>query len=314
MGGRAISPFRPPHLYLNFRLSFNPGQALPVSPATRKSPMQRRFFSASFLSALAITCAALAATVAPLSAAAQQRIGVLMLHGKNPGNNQDPNFSPLKGTFERQGWVATVPDMPWSRGRYLDGNWDKAMAEMAGHIKGLRERGATKIVIVGHSMGAPAALSHAARGGEADALVLLAPGHIPLGYYTYPSLKVVHDSIDEARALVAAGKGDSRERFSDINQGRQQNVITTAKDYLSYFDPTSDAEMSVTAPRVPATTAVLTVIGEKDPLFSRIKTYYVDKLPANPKSKYLEVSGGHLETPRVVTDDMIQWIKTVLAE
>lgn len=277
--------------------------------------MQRRHFSIfSVSSALAIGCITLAALVAPLTAAAQQRIGVLMLHGKNPGNNQDPNLSPLKATFEREGWLVSLPDMPWSRGRYLEGNWDKAMAEMAGHIKALRDGGATKIVVVGHSLGSPAALSHAARGGDANALVLLAPGHIPLGYYTYPSLKVVRDSVDEARALVAAGKGDSRERFSDINQGRQQNVITTAKDFLSYFDPASDAEMSVTAPRVPATTAVLTVIGEKDPLFSRIKTYFVDKLPANPKSKYLEVSGGHLETPRVVSDDMVKWIKTVLAD
>jgi pimeloyl-ACP methyl ester carboxylesterase len=277
--------------------------------------MQRRHFSLSSISSiLAIGCITLAAVVAPLTAAAQQRIGVLMLHGKNPGNNQDPNFSPLKATFEREGWVVALPDMPWSRGRYLEGNWDKAMAEMAAHIKTLRDQGATKIVVVGHSMGAPAALSHAARGGDASALVLLAPGHVPELYYTVPSLKVVHDSIDEARALVAAGKGDSRERFSDINQGRQQNVITTAKDYLSYFDPTLDAEMSVTAPRVPATTAVMTVIGEKDPLFRRIKAYFVDKLPANPKNKYLEIPGGHLETPRVASDEMIKWIKTVLAE
>ncbi|MDP2448711.1 MAG: alpha/beta hydrolase [Polaromonas sp.] len=275
--------------------------------------MQRRHFPA-FFSALAITCAALAASVAPLTAAAQQRIGVLMLHGKNPGNNQDPNFRPLKATFEREGWLVSLPDMPWSRGRYLEGNWDKAMTEMAAHVKTLRDQGAIKIVIVGHSLGSPAALSHAARGGDANALVLLAPGHIPLGYYTYAGLKVVRDSVDEARALVAAGKGDSRERFSDINQGKQQNVITTAKDFLSYFDPASDAEMSVTAPRVPATTSVMTVVGEKDPLFSRIKAYFVDKLPANPKNKYLEVSGGHLDTPRVASDELVKWIKTVLAD
>ncbi|MFI5447803.1 alpha/beta fold hydrolase [Polaromonas sp. UC242_47] len=244
---------------------------------------------------------------------AQPRIGVLMLHGKSPGNNQDPNFSPMKATFERQGWLATVPDMPWSRGRYLDGHWDRAMAEMAGHVKTLREQGATQIVIVGHSMGVPAALSHAVRAGDIDALVLLAPGHVPLRYYTVASLKAVHDSVDEARALVAAGKGDSRERFSDINQGRQQTVVTTAKNFLSYFDPTSDAEMSVTAPRIPANTPVMTVVGEKDSLFKLVKSYYVDKLPANPKNKYLEVSGGHLDTPRVASDEIITWIKASVA-
>ncbi|SFB83364.1 Alpha/beta hydrolase family protein [Polaromonas sp. OV174] len=248
------------------------------------------------------------------AAHAQPRIGVLMLHGKSPGNNMDPNFSPMKATFERQGWLAAVPDMPWSRGRYLDGHWDQAMAEVAGHVKTLREQGASKIVIVGHSMGVPAALSHAVRAGNVDALVLLAPGHSPVTYYSVLKSQVVHDSIDEARALVAAGKGDSREHFSDINQGRQQTIITSSKDYLSYFDPQGDAEMSLSAPRVPATTAVMTVIGEKDPMFKRVKAYYVDKLPANPKNKYLEVSGGHLDTPRNASDEVIAWIKTAIAD
>ena len=275
------------------------------------TPMQRRIFLFRFL--LSIGCFVLAAAVSPLTAAAQERIGVLMLHGKNPGSNMDPNFGLMKGNFERQGWLVSFPDMPWSRGRYLSGDLDKAMAEIAGHIKGLREQGATKIIIAGHSMGVPAGMAYAARAGDVDALVQLAPGHIPIGYYTYPRLKSVRDSIDEARALVAAGKGESNERFNDINQGRQQPVITTAKNYLSYFDPTSDAEMSVTAPRIPAKTPVMTIIGEKDPLFSSIKFYYVDKLPANPKNKYLEVSGGHLDSPRVANDAVIAWIKAAVA-
>lgn len=258
-------------------------------------------------------CLALCAAVMPLPAAAQERIGILMLHGKSPGNAQDPNFSPLKTRFEAEGWLVQLPEMPWSRTRYLEGNWDAAMQEMAGYVQALRTQGATRIVLVGHSLGAPAALSFAARGGDAQALVLLAPGHIPKGYYTYPSLKAVRESIDEARALVAAGKGDSRERFVDINQGRQQPLITTAKNYLSYFDPESDAEMSVTAPRVPPTTPVLTVIGEKDPAFQRVRSYFVDLLPPQPRNGYLEVSGGHLETPRVAYDAMVAWIKTAMA-
>ncbi len=271
--------------------------------------MHRRLFSA-----IALATVAWAAAFTSTAADAQQRIGVLMLHGKNPGSNQDPNSGMLKPVFEREGWLVLFPDMPWSRGRYIDGNWDKAMAEVAAHVKTLREQGASKIVIVGHSMGTPAALSHAARGGDVQALVLLAPGHIPVGYYTSPRLKAVRDSVDEARALVAAGKGDSRERFSDINQGRQQTVVTTARDYLSYFDPASDAEMSLTAARLPPALPVLTAVGEKDPMFKHIRAYYLDKLPANPKNKYLEVSGGHLETPRVASDDIIAWIKAVVVE
>lgn len=245
-------------------------------------------------------------------AQAPQKVGVLMLHGKNPSNPQDPSFLPLKAVLERQGWDVLLPDMPWSRRRYLEGHWDLAMSEIAGHVKALKDKGAQKIVLIGHSLGVPAAMSHAARGGVVDALVLLAPGHIPRGYYTFPPLRAVRESIDDARAKVAAGKGDETDRFQDINQGRQQTVVATARNFLSYFDPESDADMGVTASRIPVTVPVLTVIGERDPLFGQVRSYYVDRLPRNPKSEFSAVSGGHLDTPRVAADQIIAWIKACL--
>jgi pimeloyl-ACP methyl ester carboxylesterase len=268
--------------------------------------MQRRF--------VLIASLAVGLTFSGPSAYASEQIGVLMLHGKSPGHPQDPNFSPLKTRFEQECWKVQLPDMPWSRSRYLEGNWDGAMGEIAAHVKTLRGQGATRVVLVGHSMGVPAALSHAARGGDAQALVLLAPGHVPQVYYTAPSLQVVRESIDKARALVTAGNGDTPERFNDINQRRHQPVVTTARNFLSYFDPASDAEMSITAGKIPASTPVMTVVGENDPLFSRLRSYMADKLPANPKTQYLEVAGGHLDTPRNAAEDIVKWIKAAVAE
>lgn len=240
------------------------------------------------------------------------KVGVLLLHGKNPGNPQNPSLQTLKSALEREGFSVLVPDMPWSRQRYLDGHWDSAMSEIAGHVKTLRDNGAEKIVLMGHSLGVPASMSHAARGGMVDALVLLAPGHIPFGYYNFPPLRVVRESIDDARAKVAAGKGDETYRFQDINQGRQQQIISTARNYLSYFDPQSDAEMGVTAPRIPQRVPVLSIIGEQDSLVRQVRSYYVDKLPANPQSQYLVVAGGHLDTPRVAVEQVVAWLKSVL--
>lgn len=272
--------------------------------------MRRRPFHRLMALGLLFASALLASAV---HAQDTPKIGVLMLHGKNPGSNNDPNMSRLKPVLEGAGMLVLYPDMPWSRGRYLDGNWDKAMAEMAGHVKTLRSQGATKIVIAGHSMGVPAAMGFAARGGDVQALVLLAPGHVPARYYASMQNKVVRESVDEARALVAAGKGDSRERFSDINQGKQINVVATAKDYLSYFDPASDADMGVTAPRIPAGTPVLTVVGDEDGISKYAKPYFADKLPANPKSQYLEVKATHLTTPVVASEAVVQWIKAATA-
>jgi len=261
--------------------------------------LKRRTFASLVLGVLPLTHL-------PVSAA--ERIGVLMLHGKNPGGPQSPQYAPVKAAMEKQGWLVLLPDMPWSRNRYLQGHWDGAMAEIASHVKALQDQGATRIVLMGHSMGVPAAMSHAARGGTAHALVLLAPGHVPRGYFTAPSLAPVKESIEAARALVAAGKGEENNRFIDINQGRQQPVVTTAKNFLSYFDPESDADMGVTAPRLPANLPVLTAIGQGDPMFSRVREYYVDKLPSNARTQLLEVSGGHLDTPQVALDQLLDWI------
>lgn len=240
---------------------------------------------------------------------AGERLGVLMLHGKNPGSAQDPYFGVLKPKLRDAGWLVEMPDMPWSRSRYIDGDWDQAMAEIADHVKELRAQGAARIVLIGHSMGVPAALSFAARGGDVQGLVLLAPGHVPQRYYTLPQLSPVRVSIDRARKLMAAGHGDVEDSFNDINQGRAQSVRMTPRAYLSYFDPQSDAEMSATASRVPASVPTLVVIGYRDPLFRDAQSYFADALPANPKSKYLKVNADHLQTPVVAVGAVLQWIK-----
>ena len=95
--------------------------------------MQRRF--------VLIASLAVGLTFSGPSAYASEQIGVLMLHGKSPGHPRDPNFSPLKTRFEQEGWKVLLPDMPWSRSRYLEGNWDGAMAEIAAHVRELGEKG-----------------------------------------------------------------------------------------------------------------------------------------------------------------------------
>lgn len=248
------------------------------------------------------------------AALAQERIGVLMLHGKNPGSAQDPYFRPLMFRLEREGMIVAMPDMPWSRTRYLEGSWDQAMEEVGTHVAALRAKGATQVVLMGHSIGVPASLSYAARKQDVSALVLFAPGHVPRGYYHHPRLAAVRKSIDEARAMVAAGKGDETARFTDINQGTEITARTTAKNFLSYFDPASDADMGMTAPRIPASVPVLTVIGNQDPLFGTARTYFADKLPPHPKTRYLEVGADHKTTPDVGLTDALAWMRDALAK
>lgn len=246
---------------------------------------------------------------------AAESVGLLLLHGKNPGGPASPSLPALVGKLEQAGIRVAVPEMPWSRKRYIDVDFDAAMREIDGHVKALRDQGAQRIAIVGHSMGCPTAMAYAARHGGVDALVLLAPGHVPLRYYNHPNNSVVRESIDKARAMVAQGEGDkANQAFSDINQGARLAVFTTAKTYLSYFDPASDGEMSVTAPRIPAGVPVLWVIGKSDPLFTAGRSYVFDKLPGNPRSRYLEIDANHSSTPTVAAEQVVAWIAEALAK
>lgn len=255
-----------------------------------------------------------------VTAQAQERLGILLMHGKQGGNQYDSSLNSLHGKMQDAGFIVVKPEMPWSFNRYIDGNWNSAMAEIHAHVQKLKDMGARKIALIGHSLGSPAAMSYAARNpGEVHALGLLAPGHVPY-YYSlcipYSPIKQcgVKDGVEQARKEIEAGNRDKKKPQVDINQGRRNVVWMTANDYLSYFDPASDAEMAVTAVKIPASVPVLWLIGDKDYLIREGRKYVFDKLPTNTKSQYLEVSGNHISTPAVAADQVIQWLKIATAD
>ncbi len=260
----------------------------------------------------------LALGLATHAVAEPDKIGVLLLHGKQGGGARDTSLDVLHKKLQEQGWIVLKPEMPWSTNRYIEGDWDQAMAEMDAHVRKLKEMGATKVAVMGHSLGSPAALSYAVRHpGQVQALGLLAPGHVPYYYslcipYSPISMCGVKESVESARKEMAVGNGDKRQTLVDINQGRRGPIWMTPRQYLSYFDPASDAEMAVTAPRIAPQVPVLWVIGDRDSLVKEGRAYVFDKLPANPRSRYLEVQANHLTTPAVAADQVVEWLRAAL--
>ncbi len=248
--------------------------------------------------------------------AAQDKIGVVLMHGKQGGGPRDSSLDALYRKMQDAGMLVIKPEMPWSANRYIEGGWDQAMSEIHTHVQKLQAMGAARIALVGHSLGSPAALSYAARHpGAVHAVGLLAPGHVPYYYsqcipYSPVRMCGVRDGVDRARKAIESGQAQTKQSQADINQGRSNVVWMTPRDYLSYFDPVSDAEMAITAPKIPAHVPVLWVIGDKDYLIKEGRQYVFDKLPANPKSQYLEVSANHLTTPSVASDQIVNWVKS----
>ena len=95
--------------------------------------------------------------------------------------------------------------------------------------------------------------------------------------------------------------------FNDSNMGRTFKAHASVKVYLSYFDPEGPAIVPANAAAIRSSIPILWIVGKKDPA-TRPSSYAFDKAPTNPKSKYLAVDAGHLDTPDVAADQIILWI------
>jgi len=249
------------------------------------------------LSAVFVVLASMCLSGASLAA---ETIGVVLLHGKSGGAVANAELAQLLG---KAGCVVERPEMPWSRRRQFDASYEQAMQEIDAVVARLRERGATKIVIAGHSLGANAALGYAARRTGLFAVIALAPGHVPEGY-----MKRFGDDIRRARELVASGKGEAMGSFPDVNQGRESDMHTTAAIYLSYCDPEGGAVMPRNAAAFKEPVPFLWVVGTADIMHKRGEEYAFAKAPPNPKSRYLVVEADHKSTPDIAGAQVVQWL------
>jgi pimeloyl-ACP methyl ester carboxylesterase len=56
---------------------------------------------------------------------------------------------------------------------------------------------------------------------------------------------------------------------------------------------------------------LLWVAGTSDPIFARGPGYAFARAGKNPKSRYLEVSAGHLTTPWAAQTQVLEWLKSL---
>ncbi len=240
-------------------------------------------------------------------ARAQDRIGVILLHGKQ-GTPQQQGLAAIASSLESAGAKVVAPSMPWSRGawEHVNVTVEQVFAQLDSQVAALRSQGAGRIVIGGHSLGADVALAYAVARGNLAGLVMAAPGHQPgLAYRRNASIRA---AVDRARTLVEQGRGNEPFSGPDNNQGTTFTVSTTAAVYYSWMNPNGLAAMDVQAPRLPATTPLLLVIGRKDPFFERAESLVYKPAARNPYSQYVVVEADHAQTPFAASKRITDWI------
>ena len=266
--------------------------------------------SASILLRMALT---VALCVAAAAAEAQQKIGVVLMHGKLgvPLGVSDKNgpgvgaqlIEALKGA----GYLVAAPEMCWSRRRGFDKPRDQCLAEIDQAIAGLKAQGATAIVVGGQSLGGHAALSYGASHAGLLGVIGLAPADDAQRKARRPDIAA---AVARAQQLVASGQGDTREMFADTNTGPQGTFSTvantTARIYLSFFDPgNAPIAQDVAALKAP----LLWIAGTEDPTQRDSETAYFQHAPANPLNRYVTVEAAHLATPDAACDAVVAWLK-----
>jgi esterase/lipase len=231
-----------------------------------------------------------------------ETIGVVLLHGKQGAPAQ---LQPLGDTIGEAGFLIVSPEMCWSRKRIYDRTYLDCLADVDQAITQIEARGATSIVILGMSLGGNAALAYGARHQGLKGVIALAPAH------AVEFLRKNHriaQSVAQAEAMVATGKGDERAAFADINDGIDLQVNTTANIYLSFFGRNSPAMMSDNAERL--TAPLLAVSGRDDPT-QRSIPYVFARAPDNPLNQRIVVSADHRGTPGAAAKVVVNWLRAL---
>jgi pimeloyl-ACP methyl ester carboxylesterase len=231
-------------------------------------------------------------------------IGIVLMHGKN-GTPATPSLTRLASRLDFEGFIVIMPDMPYSKGRQYDRSYEETTAEIDGAVAELKKKGANKIFVAGHSLGANVALYYGTV-KAVDGVLAIAPGHVP---ETSQFQQRLGDSIQRAKELLKEGKVDERARFQDTNQGINSTIRVAPRIYLTWFDPDGHAVMPKNAAALKPGTALLWVIGTQDRLYKGGSSYAFEKAPANVNNKYLVVNSDHMDTPKDAAEEIVKWLR-----
>lgn len=239
---------------------------------------------------------------------AQDKIGVILMHGKWGTASDSSPVGGLADYLRSKGIVVSTPEMPWHRKRLLDKTYEDSMLEIDSAVKTLKSKGATKIVVGGHSMGANAAIGYGTMRDGLAGVLAVAPGHIPeVGGY---QRRLGHD-WQRARDMVEAGKGKEKAEFKDRNQGDNSEMEFTAEIYLSWYDPEGSAVMPDNVSALKPNTPLMWVVGTDDRMFERGEDYAFSEAPEHAKNSYTVVDGGHKETPENGQEQILNWLNSL---
>jgi esterase/lipase len=208
-----------------------------------------------------------------------------------------------------EGFLIQSPTCAWSKRKKYSDPVDVSLSKcVTARIEILRKKGAEKIVVLGNSLGANAAIRAGVIIDGIDAIVAMAPGHTPEDSRIR---EILDDDIRLAKAKVESGAGQYKIRFEDFDQGKKIPLEVPAANFLSWFNPKGKAVMGLNAPKIKNGTAFLWIAGKNDRISNGKGKNIFNSVPPNPKSKFIHVEGGHKDVHKYGKEIIINWIKAL---
>lgn len=249
--------------------------------------------------------------LSPATAGASEvKIGIVLMHGK--GGSPTKFVADLASSLEGQGMLVANLEMPWSGNRNYDVDISAAEGEVESALKTLRDKGAQKLFVAGHSQGGIFALYF---GGKhaVDGVIAIAPG----GNVGSPTFREkLADSVALARKLVAEGKGGEKTRLMDYEGSHGTYPVNAAPStYLTWFDPDGAMNQMIAVEKINPAVPVLFVAPTNDyPGLRKTKQQMFDVLPKNPATKLYEPDSNHLNAPSASFKEIVEWADAVVKE
>jgi pimeloyl-ACP methyl ester carboxylesterase len=209
--------------------------------------------------------------------------------------------------LQSAGFLVERPEMCWSQARIYDQTLADCMTAIDDALARLKARGATSLIVAGHSLGGFGAVYYGATHDGLTGIVAIAPAPGPRA----ASRRELAAGLARARTLIAQGQGDAPRSFTDANTHETTFLIqvrATPNVFVSFYDTASGGNLAENAARLRA--PVLWISGTRDPSQTDHKTSY-SRVPPNPLNRLIEIDAAHMETPDKAASQIVDWIKAL---
>lgn len=263
--------------------------------------------SSRFLIALTFLFASILLPLTARAEAGSTGIGIVIMHGK--GGSPAKFVSDLVSALEAQGFLVANLEMPWSGRRDYDVDVSTAEGEVESALTALREKGARKLFVSGHSQGGVFALYYGSK-HVVDGVIAIAPGG-NVGSATFR--EKLGESVALASKLIAEGKGAEKTGLADYEGAKGvYRINSTPAAYLTWFDPEGAMNQTAAVQHMNPAIPVLFIAPSSDyPGLQKVKQQMFDALPKNPHTKLYEPNSSHLNAPSASIKEIVEWTTAV---